>query len=82
VISKEPVLTATSVLAVIGAVLGYLVSAGVLSDTQASSMTQLFAVLVPLVLPLLAGLWARRKVTPVPKAVDEAMDRHPAGTQT
>jgi hypothetical protein len=80
-VNKEPVLTAASVLAVVGALLGYLVSAGVLSDTQASAMTQLFAVLVPFALPLLAGVWARKRVTPVQKAVDDSMERHPAGTQ-
>ena len=66
-VAKEPVLTASVALAIIGAVLGYLVTAGVISATQASAMTQLAATLVPLLLPLITGLIVRRKVTPVAK---------------
>lgn len=64
---SEPVLTASVVLAVIGGVLGFLTAHGVISSTDASAWTQLAAILVPVVLPIAAGLWARRKVTPVAK---------------
>ena len=61
---NEPVLTASAVVAVIGAVLGYLTTAGIISSTDASAWTQIAAVAVPIILPLAAGMWARRKVTP------------------
>lgn len=64
-IAKEPVLTVSSVLALVGGVLGYLTSSGVLSATQASAVTQVCSTVVPLVLPLVAGWVARSKVTPV-----------------
>ena len=65
---NEPVLTVATILALLGAVLGFLTAHGIISNTQASAMTQVFAVIVPLVLPLLAGWVARQKVTPVAKA--------------
>jgi hypothetical protein len=64
---NEPVLTASAVLAVLGAVLGFLTAHGVISDTDASTLTQVLAVVVPLMLPLVVGWWARRRVTPVNK---------------
>jgi hypothetical protein len=63
-VQNEPVLTAAGVTAVLGGVLGFLVAHGIISNTQASSVTQVLAVVVPLVLPLVLGWIARSKVTP------------------
>ena len=71
-IAKEPVLTASSVLALVGGLLGYLTSSGVLSATQASTLTQVCSTVVPFVLPLVAGWVARSKVTPVVQAPPNA----------
>jgi lysylphosphatidylglycerol synthetase-like protein (DUF2156 family) len=75
-VSNEPVLTAAGVTAVLGGVLGFLVAHGILSNTQASSVTQVLAVVVPLVLPLVLGWIARSKVTPT--ANIPPSNNHPA----
>lgn len=66
----EPVLTTATVTAAIGAVLALLTQFGVdLTESQTAAILGLFATLAPLV----AGLIARRRVTPV------AMPRNNAG---
>lgn len=64
-VKAEPVLSASGVLAVLGALLGFATAHGWLSETQASGVTQLLAVVVPLVLPLVVGWVARKFVSPV-----------------
>ncbi len=61
-VKQEPVITASSALAVIGAGLGYATSHGLLTETQASGWTQLAATVVPFLLPLIVG-WVTRHYT-------------------
>jgi hypothetical protein len=63
-VKQEPVITASSVLAVIGAGLGYAVSHGLITQTQASGWTQLAATVVPFLLPLVVGAVTRRYTSP------------------
>jgi hypothetical protein len=75
-VSNEPVLTAAGVTALLGGVLGFLVAHGIISNTDASTMTQVLAVVVPLVLPLILGWLARQRVTPT--ANIPPSNNHPA----
>jgi hypothetical protein len=61
-VKQEPVVTAASALAVIGGALGYAVSHGLITETQASGWTQLAATVVPVALPLVVG-WVTRHYT-------------------
>ncbi len=61
-VKQEPVVTASSALAVIGAGLGYATSHGLITQTQASGWTQLAATVVPFALPLVVG-WVTRHYT-------------------
>jgi hypothetical protein len=61
-VRQEPVVTAASVLAVIGGALGYATSHGLITETQASGWTQLAATAVPFALPLVVG-WVTRHYT-------------------
>ena len=61
-VKQEPVVTASSALAVIGAGLGYATSHGLITQTQASGWTQLAATVVPFALPLIVG-WVTRHYT-------------------
>jgi hypothetical protein len=63
-VKQEPVVTASSVLAVIGAGLGYATSHGLITETQASGWTQLAATVVPFALPLVVGAVTRRYTSP------------------
>lgn len=65
-VKQEPVVTAASVLAVIGAGLGYATSHGLLTETQASGWTQLAATVVPFALPLVVGWVTRHYTSPWP----------------
>jgi len=74
-ISYEPVLTSAVVKAVVGAVLAFLVTHGVITSTQASGLTQ---TVVTVVVPgaTLAFAWVVRKfVTPVAKLADRVQDK-------
>lgn len=61
-VKQEPVITASSALAVVGAGLGYATSHGLITETQASGWTQLAATVVPFALPLVVG-WVTRHYT-------------------
>ena len=61
-VKQEPVITASSALAVLGAGLGYATSHGLITATQASGWTQLAATVVPFALPLVVG-WVTRRYT-------------------
>lgn len=62
--SNEPVLTATSVTAVVSAVLALAVAFGVeFTDAQVAAILGLVGTVAPLAL----ALWARSKVTPTAK---------------
>jgi len=63
-VKQEPVITASSALAVIGAGLGYATSHGLITETQASGWTQLATTVVPFVLPLLVGWITRMHTSP------------------
>jgi len=63
-VQQEPVVTAASVLAVVGGALGYAVSHGLITETQASGWTQLAATVVPVVLPLVVGWITRMHTSP------------------
>ncbi len=63
-VKHEPVVTASAALAVIGAGLGYAVSHGLISESQASGWTQLAATVVPFALPLVVGWVTRRYTSP------------------
>lgn len=63
-VGQEPVVTAASVLAVIGGALGYAVSHGLITSTQASGWTQLASTAVPVILPLIVGWVTRMHTTP------------------
>lgn len=56
--------TASSALAVIGGALGWAVSHGLITATQASGWTQLASTVVPFVLPLIVGWVTRRYTSP------------------
>ena len=63
-VKQEPVVTASSVLAVIGAGLGYATSHGLITQTQASGWTQAAATVVPFLLPLIVGAVTRHYTSP------------------
>lgn len=73
---QEPVITANAIAGAVGAVLVMLVSLGVI-DLSPEQQAAILAAVVA-VLPILAALWARLKVTPLVNARDvdgEALTR-------
>jgi len=68
-VKQEPVVTASSVLAVIGAGLGYATSHGLISESQAAGWTQLAATVIPFVLPLIVGAVTRRYTRPAATSI-------------
>lgn len=65
---NEPILTSTAIAAVVSALLAALVAFGVpLTEAQRNAVKDLVLVSFPIVAFLIAGIYARSKVTPTAK---------------
>ena len=60
----EPVITIAGVTSVVFAVLGFLVAHGYLSNAQENTYEQILTTVIPFLIPLIAGLFARAIVWP------------------
>jgi hypothetical protein len=72
----EPVLIGSLVAAAVGWVLSFLVTQGIITDTQASSLTQTVVPIATAALTTLLGLLLRHFVSPAAKVVDVLEREH------